>query len=66
MTELGVVRPYLAEWDAVPYPPKFKPLGLVQFDDKGLPTQHIYYFLSQTGFITGNDPIMTHFFIGRG
>ena len=27
--ELGVSRPYPSEWDAIPYPPKFKPLNLV-------------------------------------
>jgi hypothetical protein len=46
--ELGVARPYPIEWDSVPYPPKFKPMSLIQFDGKGSPTQHIYYFLSQT------------------
>ena len=62
--ELGVARPYPVEWDTIPYPPKFKPMSLIQFDGKGSPTHHIYYFLSQTGFIMGNDPIMTQLFIG--
>lgn len=48
LAEQGVVRPYPIEWDSVPYPPKFKLTSLTSFDGKGSPTQHIYYFLSQT------------------
>ena len=62
--ELGITRPYPIEWDTISYPPRFKPMSLASFDGKGSPTQHIYYFLSQTGLITGNDPIMTRLFIG--
>ena len=61
---MGVVRPYPVEWDAVPYPPKFKELTLYTFDGKGSPNQHIYYFKSQTGNIVSNDAIITHLFIG--
>ena len=28
LQEVGIVRPYPAEWDLVPYPPKFKALTL--------------------------------------
>ena len=43
LQEVGVVRPYPAEWDLVPYPPKFKAPTLQAFDGKGSPNQHIYY-----------------------
>jgi len=46
LQEAGVVRPYLAEWDLVPYPSKFKAPTLQAFDGKGSPNQHIYYFKS--------------------
>jgi len=48
LQEAGVVRPYPAEWDLIPYPSKFKALTLQAFDCKGSPNQHIYYFKSQT------------------
>ena len=37
LQEDGAVRPYPAEWDLVPYPPKFKTPTLQPFDDKGSP-----------------------------
>ena len=37
LQEAGVVRPYPAEWDLVPYPPKFKAPTLQAFDGKGSP-----------------------------
>jgi len=49
LQEVGIVRPYLVEWDTVPYPPKFKTPTLQAFNGKGLLNQHIYYFKSQTG-----------------
>jgi len=49
-----VVRPYPAEWDLVPYPPKFKAPTVQVFDDKGSPNQNIYYFKSQTGNVVAN------------
>jgi len=64
LQETGVVRPYLAEWDLVPYPPKFKTLSLRAFDGKGSPNQHIYYFKSQTGNVVDNDTILACLFIG--
>ena len=33
--ESGVAKPNPVEWDTVPYPPKFKPMSLIQFDEKG-------------------------------
>jgi hypothetical protein len=42
--DVGVVRPYPVEWDAAPYPPRFKAPTLHAFDGKGSPNQHIYYF----------------------
>ena len=64
LQEAGVVRPYPAEWDLVPYPPKFKALTLQAFDGKGSPNQHIYYFKSQTGNVVDNDAILARLFIG--
>jgi len=58
-----VVRPYPAEWDLVPCPPKFKTPTLQAFDDKGSPNQHIYYFKSQTGNMVDNDAILARLFI---
>ena len=63
LQEAGVVRPYPAEWDLVPYPPKFKALTLQAFDGKGSPNKHIYY-KSQTGNAVDNDAILARLFIG--
>ena len=52
LQQVGVVRPYPAEWDPIPNPPKFKAPILPAFDGKGSPNQHIYYFKSQTGNVT--------------
>jgi len=35
LQEVGVIRPYPAEWDLVPHPPKFKAPTLQDFDGKG-------------------------------
>jgi len=64
LQEAGVVQPYPAEWDLVPYPPKFKAPTLQAFDGKGPPNQHIYYFKSQTGNMVDNDAILACLFIG--
>jgi len=58
-----VVRSYPAEWDLIPYPPKFKALTLHAFDGKGSPNQHVYYFKSQTRNVVSNDAILTCLFI---
>ena len=55
LKKVGAVRPYLLEWDSVPYPPKFKPPTLHMYDDKSSPNQHIYYFRSQIGNVIDND-----------
>ena len=49
LQEAGVVRLYPAEWDLVPYPPKFKAPTLQAFDGRGSQNQHIYYFKSRQG-----------------
>nr|ABD63158.1 hypothetical protein 20.t00010 [Asparagus officinalis] len=64
LREEGVVRPYPAEWDTAPYPPKFKAPTLQPFDGTGSPNQHIYYFKSQTRDVVANDAILTRLFIG--
>ena len=64
LQEAGVVRPYLVEWDLVPYPPKFKALTLQVFDGKESSNQHIYYFKSQKGNVVANDAILARLFIG--
>jgi len=61
--EVGIIRPYLAEWDTAPYPPKFKAPSLHTFDSKGSPNQHIYYFKSQTGNVVSKDAIFARLFI---
>ena len=64
LKKVGAVRPYPLEWDFVPYLPKFNPPTLHSYDGKSSPTQHIYYFQSQTGNVVGNDAIMPRLFIG--
>jgi len=61
LKEAGVVQPYPAEWDLVPYPSKFKAPTLQAFDSKESPNQHIYYFKSQTGNVVVNDAILARF-----
>jgi len=63
LQEVGVVRSYPAEWDVVPYPPKFKTQTLQTFDGKGSPNQHIYYFKFQTVNVVSNDTILARLFI---
>ena len=63
LQEVGVVRPYLIEWDSAPYHLRFKAPNLYAFDGKGSPNQHIYYFKSQIGNVVSNDAIMTRLFI---
>ena len=53
-----VTRPYPAEWDSAPHPPKFKAPNLHTFDGKDSPNQHVYYFKSQTGNVVSNDAIL--------
>jgi len=64
LQEAEVVWSYPAEWDLVPYPPKFKAPTLQAFDGKESPNQHIYYFKSQTGNVVANDAILARLFIG--
>jgi len=58
--QAGVVWPYPAEWDLVPYPPKFKALTLQAFNGKGSPNQQIYYFKSLTENVVSNNALMAH------
>lgn len=51
------------EWASVSYSCKFKPLTLHQFNGNGSPSQHIYYFRSQTENIVTNDALLTRHFI---
>jgi len=64
LQEAGVIWPYPVEWDLVLYPPKFKALTLQDFDGKGSPNQHIYYFKSQTENGVDNDAKLARLFIG--
>jgi len=64
LKKVGMTCPYPLEWDAVLYPPKFKPPMLYTYDGKSSPNQHIYYFWSQTGNIIDNGTIMARLFIG--
>ena len=60
---MGIVWPYLPEWDATLYASKFKAPTPYTFDGKGSSNQHIYYFKFQTGNVVSNDAIMAHLFI---
>jgi len=64
LQDVGIIRPYPAEWNTTPYTPKFKAPTLHIFDGKGSPNEHIYYFKSQTGNVVSNDAIMACLFIG--
>jgi len=64
LQEAEVVWPYPAEWDLIPYPPKFKAPTLQAFDGIGSPNQRVYYFKSQTANIVANDAILARLFIG--
>jgi len=64
LKKASMTRPYLLEWDSVPYPPKFKPPTLHAYDGKNSPNQHIYYFWSQTGNVIDNNASMARLFIG--
>ena len=48
----------------MPYPPKFKSPTLHTYDGKSSPSQHIYYFRSQTGNVIDNNASMARLFIG--
>jgi len=61
--KVGMIRPYLLEWDSVPYPLKFKPLTLHMYNGKSSSNQHIYYFQCQIGNVIDNDAIMARLFI---
>jgi len=63
LKNVGMTRPYLLEWDLVPYPSNLKPLTLHISDGKGSPNQHIYYFQSQTRNMIDNDTVMATLFI---
>lgn len=46
LQEVGIDRPYPSEWDLVKYSRKLKAPMMQNFDDRGPPSQHIYYFQS--------------------
>ena len=56
--------PYPREWDSIPYPPKFNLINFTPFDGRGSPTQHLIYFKSHLGIISGNEPLMVRSFVG--
>jgi len=58
LQKVGLVRPYLVEWDATSYTPRFKASTLHTFDGKGSSNQHIYYFKYQTRNVVSNNAIM--------
>ena len=47
LQEAGVVWPYLAEWDLVAYPPKFKAPTLQAFDSNTKPTHILLQVLDR-------------------
>ena len=64
LQDVGVVRPYPAEWDTAAYPPRFKALTLHTFEGIRSPNQHLYYFKSPTANVVLNDTIKARLFIG--
>lgn len=52
-----------SEWTSTLFFEKYKSLMLESYDDMGSPNRHMYAFLSQTGHLIGNDPIMTKIFV---
>lgn len=63
LVEAWITRPYLVEWESASFPEKYKPLKLESYNGKGSQHQYLYYFLSQTGHLMGNDHIMTKIFV---
>nr|ABB55290.1 hypothetical protein 10.t00034 [Asparagus officinalis] len=51
----GIPCPYPREWESIPYPTKFKLINFTPFDGMGSPTQHLIYFKSHLGIISGNE-----------
>jgi len=60
LKKVGMTRPYPLEWDSVSYPLRFKPPTLHTYDGKSSPSQHMYYFRSQTGNVIDNDGEAIH------
>lgn len=50
-------------WEFAPFPEKYNPIKLESYDGKEPPSQYIYYFLSQTCHLLGNDSTMTKMFV---
>ena len=64
LKKVGMTRPYLLDWDSVPYPPKLTPPTLHMYNDESSPNQHAYYFRSQIGNVIDKVAIMAKLFIG--
>lgn len=62
LSETGNTRPYPIEWESAHFSKEYKPLKLEPYNGKGSPNKYMYYFLSQTDYLIGNDPIMTKIF----
>ena len=60
----GIPYPYPREWDLIPYPLKFNLINFTPFDGRGSPTQHLIYFKSHLGVISGNETLMVRSFVG--
>nr|ABD63109.1 hypothetical protein 18.t00005 [Asparagus officinalis] len=59
----GISCPYLREWESILYPAKFNLINFTPFDGKGSPTQHLIYFKSHLGVISGNKPLKVRPFV---
>lgn len=52
--EAGITRSSLVEWELAPILENRKSSKLESYDGKGLPNQHIYYFISQISHLMGD------------
>nr|ABD63124.1 hypothetical protein 18.t00020 [Asparagus officinalis] len=60
----GIPCPYPREWYLIAYPAKFNLINFTPFDGNGSPTQHLIYFKSHLGMISGNEALMVRSFVG--
>ncbi|ONK64740.1 uncharacterized protein A4U43_C07F29380 [Asparagus officinalis] len=59
-----ILCPYPREWESIPYPAKFNLINFMTFDGKGSSNQHLIYFKSHLGMISGNEVLMVRSFVG--
>nr|ABD63104.1 hypothetical protein 17.t00031 [Asparagus officinalis] len=60
----GILCSYPREWESILYPTRFNLINFIPFDGKVSPTQHLIYFKSYFGMISGNEVLMVRSFVG--